>query len=219
MARFEGIFAPRPGTRVIDLGGTSDIWNLVKTPLDLTILNLPGTIHNENAKSHHRFTFLEGDATRVDDYSDNSFEIAFSNSVIEHVGEEANEWKFAGEVRRLAPSYYVQTPSVYFPLEAHSGIPFWWALPRFVRARLQERWAKTLPDWGEMVAHTTVISRRQLQRYFFDGTIRTERLLGISKSYYVYRVAPPVALDRATTAQARITPSTSNSNSVWTSCP
>jgi hypothetical protein len=189
MARFEEIFAPAPGTRVIDLGGTSEIWNLVKTPLDITIVNLPSVNLKKSVKSHHQMTLVEGDATQLRDYTDNSFDIVFSNSVIEHVGGEANERKFAGEARRLAPSYFVQTPSVYFPIEAHTGIPFWWAIPRFVRARLNKRWEKILPDWNKMVVGTTVISRRQFQRYFPDGTMRTERVMGIPKSYYVYRVA------------------------------
>ena len=191
MAKFEEILAPTSGSRVIDLGGTSEIWNLVKTPLDITIVNLPGVNCERDAKSHHRLTFLEGDGTRVNDYSDNSFDIVFSNSVIEHVGGEANERKFAREARRLAPSYFVQTPSSYFPIEAHTGIPLWWAIPRPIRRRIQKRWEKTLPEWNKMVAGTTVIARRRLQDYFWDGTVRTERMLGIPKSYYVYRVGKP----------------------------
>lgn len=188
MTQFEQIFAPAPGTRVIDLGGTSVIWNLVKTPLDITIVNLPSANLKKTVTSHHQLTIVEGDATQLRCYADNSFDIVFSNSVIEHVGGEANERKFAGEARRLAPSYFVETPSVYFPIEAHTGIPFWWAIPGFIRARICKRWERTLPDWNEMVLGTTFISRRQLQSYFPDGTIRTERVLGITKAYYVYRV-------------------------------
>jgi hypothetical protein len=191
MARFEEIFALRPGTRIIDLGGTSEIWNLVKTPLDITIVNLPSVKTMKSVSSHHQLTLVEGDATQLGDYGDNSFDIVFSNSVIEHVGGEANERKFAGEARRLAPSYFVQTPSIYFPIEAHTGIPLWWAIPRFVRGRLNRRWERILPDWNKMVVGTTVISRRQFQTYFPDGTMRTERVMGIPKSYYVYRVAAP----------------------------
>jgi hypothetical protein len=205
MVQFEKILGPVPGTRVIDLGGTSEIWGLeiwglVKTPLDITILNLPGTNQKEGAKRHHHFAFAEGDATELHEYPDNSFDIAFSNSVIEHVGGEENERKFAGEVRRLARSYFVQTPSVYFPIEAHTGVPFWWAIPRFIRAKMHKRWEHTLPAWNEMVANTTVIPRRRLQGYFPDGTVRTERLLGIPKSYYVYRVAVAGRSDFSTSA-------------------
>jgi hypothetical protein len=189
MAKFEEIFGLTPGTRIIDLGGTSAIWDLVKTPLNITIVNLPGANRKDSVNGHHRLTFVEGDATGLHEYPDNTFDIVFSNSVIEHVGGEANELKFAREARRLAPSYFVQTPSVCFPIEAHTGIPFWWAIPHSIRSRVQRRWQETLPEWNEMVAGTTVVRRRQLQRYFPDGVIRTERVLGIPKSYYVYRIA------------------------------
>ena len=32
----------KPGTRVLDLGGSPSIWENVAVPLDITILNLPG---------------------------------------------------------------------------------------------------------------------------------------------------------------------------------
>lgn len=187
MAEFERIFHLGSGTRIIDLGGTPNIWNLVKTPLNITLLNLPGTRRPNHVQNHHRFTFVEGDATEVR-YPDKSFEIVFSNSVIEHVGDESMQRKFAREARRLAPSYYIQTPSRLFPLEAHTGIPFWWALPPTIRAKFHRRWQKTLPDWNEMVLATTVIRRRQLQSYFPDGKLKVEYLYLIPKSYYVFRL-------------------------------
>jgi hypothetical protein len=109
--------------------------------------------------------------------------------VIEHVGGEERQAAFAREVRRLAPSYYVQTPSIWFPLEAHSGVPFWWALPNWVRRRLIERWRARIPAWAEMIEGTTVITRRKLQSYFPDGQIVTERFAGIPKSYAALRAS------------------------------
>ena len=181
------LFDLKPGAKVIDLGGTSRIWQFVETPLDITIVNLPGIDVEAPDQSHHKFTFVEGDATRLDRFADNSFDLVFSNSVIEHVGGPANERAFAGEVRRLAPAYYVQTPSIWFPLEAHSGVPFWWALPRSARERIIRRWKEKLPAWAEMIDGTTVIRRPTLQAYFPDGTILTERVAGLPKSYSVFR--------------------------------
>ena len=180
----------KAGDKIIDLGGTCEIWDFVETPLDVTIVNLPGVDVKPAADSRHSFHFVVGDATRLD-YDDNHFDLVFSNSVIEHVGGEKQEQAFAREARRLAPSYYVQTPSVWFPLEAHSGVPFWWALPDRLRQRIIERWRKKLPAWTEMIEGTTVISRKKLERYFPDGTLITERVAGIPKSYAVFRTARP----------------------------
>jgi hypothetical protein len=174
------------GMRVIDLGGTSEIWEYVDVPLQITIVNLPGVAVDAISVHKHKMEFIEGDATTLS-YNDNSFDIVFSNSVIEHVGSHENREKFAREVRRLAPAYCIQTPSIYFPLEAHTGIPLWWALPRRFREWHHRRWERSLPAWNEMVRGTTVIRKHELQNYFPDSKIVTERFLGIPKSYTAYR--------------------------------
>ena len=176
----------KSGERVIDLGGTCAIWEYVETPLDITIVNLPGVDVREAGQSHHRFHFVTGDATALD-YPDDHFDVVFSNSVIEHVGGEQKERDFAREVRRLAPAYQVQTPSIWFPLEPHTGVPFWWALPRGIRNRIIAGWRTKLPEWSEMVEGTTVITRRKLRDYFPDAKLITERVAGIPKSYTAFR--------------------------------
>jgi hypothetical protein len=177
----------KAGDRVIDLGGTCAIWEFVEAPLEITIVNLPGVDVRKPAQTRHRFHFVAGDATALH-FPDDHFDLVFSNSVIEHVGGEQKELAFACEVRRLAPAYYVQTPSIWFPLEPHTGIPFWWAMPQSTRNRILARWKSRLPAWTEMVEGTTVISRKKLQAYFPDGKLVTERIAGIPKSYSVYRL-------------------------------
>jgi hypothetical protein len=186
MKHLEG-FNLRPGDKVIDLGGGCEIWQFVETSLDITIVNLPGAGVRVPAETHHKFHPVEGDATDLSAYRDNEFDLVFSNSVIEHVGAEGRQAAFAREVRRLAPTYYIQTPAIWFPLEVHSGVPFWWAFPQWARSRLIERWRAKVPAWAEMIEGTRVIKREKLQALFPDGTITTERFAGIPKSYEVLR--------------------------------
>src|SRR5262245_13224180 len=47
--------------------------------------------------------------------------LVFSNSVIEHVGPPPKQAEFAHEVLRLGRSYWVQTPSKWFPIEASAS--------------------------------------------------------------------------------------------------
>jgi hypothetical protein len=171
--------------RVLDLGGQPHIWQSVYRPLDITILNLPGIV-DRLPDSHHRFTYLEGDACDVKQFADQSFDLVFSNSVIEHVGDEEHQKAFAREARRLGKRYWVQTPSKYFPVEAHNGMPGWWFYPQWLRERFIRGWKQKLPEWTEMVEGTRVLSKNWLEKLFPGARIRTERVLAFPKSYIVH---------------------------------
>ena len=79
-----------------------------RLPGEFEILQSPGL-------RHHTFHVIEGDACSVEQFGDRSFDLVFSNSVIEHVGPPAKQAEFAHEVLRLGRSYWVQTPSKWFP--------------------------------------------------------------------------------------------------------
>ena len=186
MDAFTRLIDPKPGTRVIDLGGSPEIWDHVATPLDITLLNLPGSL-TRAASSRHQFTYVEGDACNVHQFANRSFELAFSNSVIEHVGPPHRQQEFAREVARLAPSFWVQTPSAYFPIEPHSGLPFYWFYPDPIRERLLESWKRSFPSWWyEYLSSTRVLSRSRMAELFPGAHIRTEFFMGFPKSYVAY---------------------------------
>jgi hypothetical protein len=185
MQRFAERFQLRPGMRILDLGGHPEIWESVPAPLDITILNLPGR-GGLDVPTPHRVTFVEGDGTRVA-YPDQSFDLVFSNSVIEHVGPEPAQRAFAGEVKRLAPRYWVQTPSKWFPIEAHTGMPLWWFYPASLREAFFARWRRNLPAWTDAMASTRVLERAFFQSLFPGSELWVERLAGFPKSYAVFR--------------------------------
>lgn len=170
------------GATVLDLGGQPAIWDSVSEPLNILILNLPGIAQTAHP-THHNIQFMEGDACEVVGITENSFDIVFSNSVIEHVGNADFRARFAKEVRRLGKTYWVQTPSRYFPIEPHNGMPFWWFWPERLRTRQIQKWKQTLPDWTEMVEGTDIVSREEMRRLFPEADIHVERFLGIPKSY------------------------------------
>jgi SAM-dependent methyltransferase len=181
----------RPGTRVLDLGGSPAIWDNLPVPLDITILNLPGAVPSfqlDDARtSIHTFYYVEGDACNVRQFADCSFDLVFSNSVIEHVGPPEKQEAFAREVLRLGKSYFVQTPSAWFPIEAHTGMPFYWFYPEQLRAWLLRRSQKKLPSWWtEYVAGTRVLSRGRMAELFPDARLHTEFFFGLPKSIVAY---------------------------------
>jgi hypothetical protein len=174
--------------RVLDLGGTPDIWNTIPARLDITILNLPGET-GQHIPTHHRVRFIEGDACDAPQLKAGDFDVVFSNSVIEHVGSEERQEAFAATVRRLARRYWVQTPSPWFPIEAHTGMPFWWFYPDGVRRAVLRHWRTTLPAWSDSMAETRVLSRARVEALFPSAQIYSESLAGIPKSYAAYSVA------------------------------
>jgi hypothetical protein len=185
MRRFVECMSLRDGLRVLDLGGQPEIWAHVPHTLHVTLLNLPGA-HQSTMPSPHTFERLDGDACNARQFADSSFDIVFSNSVIEHVGPHPKRAAFAAEARRLGKAFWVQTPAIWFPIEAHSGMPFWWFYPRALRARLLRRWDKTLPEWSQYIRETRVVAREELLRLFPGAHIQVERVMGIPKSYIAW---------------------------------
>jgi len=187
MARFLDVMQIRGGERILDLGGTIDFWLDVPLPLDVTVLNLPGSTSPVVPPTHHTIRFVQGDACAVRGAADAPYDIAFSNSVIEHVGDAAHRAALAAEAQRLAPRYWVQTPSIWFPMEAHTHMPLWWFYPPVMKRHFIANWRRKLPAWCEMVETTTVLSRHEMRRLFPGATIWTERFAGIAKSYVAFR--------------------------------
>jgi hypothetical protein len=127
-------------------------------------------------------------------FPDNSFDMVHSNSVVEHVGRWGSMKAFAGEVRRLAPSYYVQTPNFWFPIEPHYGVPFIHWLPQQARASLLTkmslgRFGRT-DDIGEaldIVQENDLLTVPQIKVLFPDAEVRIERLASMPKSLIAIR--------------------------------
>jgi hypothetical protein len=174
-----------PGARIVDLGGTPEMWQLVGQDYHVTLVNLPDS--HSRSRLSSRFTYVEHDACDLRDvFDDQSFDFVFSNSTIEHVGDDLCQARFACEVQRLASAYWVQTPSNKFPMEVHTWVPFYWKLPRWVRGCLMRIWKRRLPAWSVMVEGTRVLTRQRMESLFPKGRCYVETFLGLEKSYAFY---------------------------------
>src|SRR5262249_17986733 len=156
--------------------------------LHITLLNLPGA-----QVPSDRVTSVEGDARDLSRWPDKSFDVVFSNSVIEHVGELADQEQMAQEIRRVSQRYFVQTPNRYFPIEPHFHVPGFQLMPLSVRASLLQRfnlgWVARRPDAlaaRTMVESVRLLDERTLRKLFPEAHIYSERLLGWTKSFVAY---------------------------------
>jgi hypothetical protein len=96
-------------------------------------------------------------------FEDDSFDIAFSNAVLEHVGGRKEQRRFVHELCRVAPKVFVSTPNRRFPLEVHTLMPFLHWLPRSARDRA---FAVLRRDAWEGVE---LLNRRELLELFPSG--------------------------------------------------
>ncbi len=192
MAKFDRMVMDRaPIESVIDLGGSEAIWALSKHEPQVTLVNLDDRV----VTSMPNVVATVGDATKTG-YEDDAFDLVFSNSVIEHVGED--RWEpFAQEVRRLAPASFVQTPAHWFPFEPHTLMLFLHWLPKNTQMRLLRNgslWGLiTRPSQDEVddfVRSTTLLRKSDMQRLFPEHDIVVERFLGLPKAYVAVRLPP-----------------------------
>lgn len=181
---------------ILDVGGVPEQWLAIpQTAARIECLNVD-KINWDNTKSPgHRITSVIGDGCNLG-YTDKSYDILFSNSVIEHVGDWEHQQRFAHEVRRVGRKLWIQTPAFECPLEPHFLAPFVHWLPKIVRRRIL-RW---LTPWGwierpdqakidQTIAMTRLLTKRQVKELFPDCNIRTERLFVLfPKSYIAWRV-------------------------------
>ena len=182
---------PRP-IRILDVGGTQRFWEVMRfadSPgVEVTLLNVsPQRITRPN------FVGLVGDATNMTCFPDKSFDVCFSNSVIEHVGDFSNQIQMAQEVQRVGIRYFIQTPNYYFPIEPHFlFFGFQW-LPVSVRVMLLQKydlgWMKRRPDRRaaeQDVRGIRLLKRQELSSLFPDAQLFEERLFGFTKSFVAY---------------------------------
>ncbi len=182
--------------RVIDIGGTRYYWNILPKEfllghkVQVLIVNLPGV---ESGEEDEIFSYREGDGRDLKAFSDNSFDLVHSNSVIEHVGDWGDMQRFAKEVSRLSERYFVQTPSFWFPVEPHCMTPFFHWLPLSLRVRLVMRfelghWERgsTPEEALEIVQSARLLRKSQMYALFPDAKIYTEWVL-FPKSYIAIR--------------------------------
>jgi Methyltransferase domain len=187
--------APGAGATVLDLGGSVGTWEQFEHTFDVTLLNVDEAhAHDFRAAdpAHNRYRVAVGDACDLGRYEDASFDLVFSNSVIEHIGDAGRVARFAREVRRVGRSYWVQTPSWLFPIEAHTGLPFFWLYPAPLREALVVRHDRryAMNPWSCPMAQTRCFRLRELRALFPDAAVYTERVAGFAKSWSLYRRAP-----------------------------
>ena len=171
-------------TRVLDLGGLAFYWTFLDNPPQVTIVNLEPPLDGAGPSR-----WVVADATRLP-FRDGAFDVVFSNSLIEHIIDDAGRNAFAAEVQRVGRRFHVQTPNRWFPVEPHLMTP----LIHFLPQGLQRRLVRNFTLWGWVARPTSdeaagflgltkLIDRREFRSLFPAAIILKEKFLGLTKSF------------------------------------
>lgn len=187
------VFDAHGEVSIIDIGGSEQYWGIVPLKyltdhnVQITVVNLRGS---RLPPDHGPFTFVESDGCDLARFSDKSFHIAHSNSVLEHVGDWSRQVQFANELQRVSQSYFVQTPNYWFPIEPHFMTPFFHWLPAPFRMWLvthfklgQFEMAESVGDAVLLTEHARLVTNDMFSYLFKDARILTERYFGLPKSF------------------------------------
>jgi SAM-dependent methyltransferase len=142
LALLHELLQPGPGTTVLDVGvdevslgergGESGCTthNVLEErypwPERITALGL-----HDGSRFRERYpqiAYVQGDACALP-FADDSFDIVYSNAVIEHVGPRVRQEAFVREALRVGRHVFVTTPNRWFPIEVHTRLPLVHWLP------------------------------------------------------------------------------------------
>jgi SAM-dependent methyltransferase len=169
---FLALTGATPTTRIVDVGCGPLGLRAFAPSFDVTGVDL-------RDRPDYPGPFVRADATRRLPFADGEFDLAYSNSVIEHLPPHARAG-FAAELRRVARGWWVQTPAYSFPIEPHALLPAAHWLPVGLRRRY---WRLGVAgEWEDI----SLLRRGELAALFGEP-IAAERIGPLTKSWIALR--------------------------------
>ena len=163
--RFMAVMQPKPGDRILDIGTSDDtgpdsnmLERLYPHRTNLTCASLTdgqAILAAYPGVQHVRIT-----AGEPLPFDANSFDIVYSNAVLEHVGSSPRQKQFVEEICRVAPRRFLAVPNRGFPIEHHTCLPFIHYLPKAWFRRLLRG---TRYDFWSQEENLNYVSARELR--------------------------------------------------------
>ena len=188
---FNDIISNQERIDILDVGGWEIFWKNMGiekySNIHILFLNL-----NKQKTTLPNVKSTVGDGCSMPQFRDKQFDIVFSNSVIEHVGDFNRQQQMANEIRRVGKYYFLQTPNYFFPIEPHfMFIGFHWlpvSFRVFLITHFSLGWYEKFDSNSEaekLVSSTRLLSANELKKMFNNCVIYKEKYIGLVKSFMV----------------------------------
>jgi len=191
-SKFMKIMDPQPNHVVLDVGVTSDDQfpesnYFEKMYLYKEKIVCVGTEDGSHLEEKYPgIKFIKVYTGKPLPFKDKEFDIAFSNAVIEHVGNADAQRAFVKEVMRVSKSFFITTPNSWFPVEFHTALPLLHWLPKKMHRKiifvLGEKY------WSEE-ENLNILSKHALRSLFpadANVVMDTINLLGYPTNLIIY---------------------------------
>jgi len=187
------VFCPSPQDRVLDVGASGEVFLQYSLedvyPFPSRIVAGGYEAHEIVAARRHypQPQYVQFDGCALP-FPDQSFDLVFSNAVIEHILGPGRQQQFAREVMRVGKSWFVTTPNFWYPFETHHHLPFFQFLPRPLQMRYNRALGTHIPKGT--VQELGLLSARQLRRLFPTSRIARVRVTFWPETLVAYYVHP-----------------------------
>ena len=126
---------PNPDTKILDAGFSEKEYSATDNylekhyqfPENITALGINPP--EESLERYPKVKILKYGGKRFP-FENKSFDLCWSNAVIEHVGNRTKQVQFLKEIKRVSNKAFVTTPNRRFPIEIHTRTPLLHYLPK-----------------------------------------------------------------------------------------
>jgi SAM-dependent methyltransferase len=187
------VFRPRPEDRILDIGASGEVF--LRYTLE-DVYPYPERIvaggydprEVASARScypHPRYAVFDGCALP---FPDKSFDLVFSNAVIEHILGPGRQEQFAQEIMRVGRSWFVTTPNYWYPFESHYHLPCIQFLPRPAQRAYNRLLGTHIPKGT--VQELALLSASELQKLFPTSRVANVRVTFWPETLVAYSIDP-----------------------------
>ncbi|MCL4498894.1 MAG: class I SAM-dependent methyltransferase [Chloroflexi bacterium] len=137
---FIDVMRPTPVDKVLDVGGEDGRYleGLYPYRANITVVDLRLEPLVALRQQFPEIATVQSNGCHLP-FADDSFDIVFANSLLEHVVGIVDRRQLANEIMRVGRRFFVATPNYYFPFEPHYHVPLFQFLPRRLQQAIKHR--------------------------------------------------------------------------------